>query len=91
MRTYKLTSDRPFEINGKMYKGINLIYRGRIRPKAETPKTYKNIGGFRCMECSPYETGLVTIYKTKAGKYAASLYKDGCFYPYYSQCELIEQ
>ena len=92
MKTYTLTSEgRTFEINGKLYKGVNLLFRGRIRPKAETPKTYKVVGGFICIERGLYESGLVTVYKTKGGKFAASLYKDGCFYPYYSCCELIEQ
>ena len=91
MCTYSLTSDRPFSIEGKICKGVTLVFRARIRPKAETPKTYKVIGGFRCLERSFYESGLVTVYKTKAGKFAASLYKDGCFYPYFSLCELIEQ
>ncbi len=92
MKTYTLTSDgRPFKINGKLYKGVNLLFRGRISPKAETPKTYKVVGGFRCIERGLYESGFVTVYKTKGGKFAASLYKDGCFYPYYSCCELIEQ
>ena len=54
MRTYTLTSDRPFNIEGKICKGVNLVFRGRIKPKAETPKTYKNIGGFRCLETGEY-------------------------------------
>lgn len=92
MKPYTLTSDgRPFKINSKLYKGVNLLFRGRIRPKAETPKTYKVVGGFRCIERGLYESGFVTVYKTKGGKFAASLYKDGCFYPYYCRCELIEQ
>ena len=92
MKTYTLTSDgHPFKINGKLYKGVNLLFCSHIRPKAATPKTYKGIGGCRCIERGLYESGLVTVYKTKGGKFVASLYKDGCFYPYYCCCELIEQ
>lgn len=87
MREYKLTSVRPFKVNGNEYNGITMLYKRCIRPKVECPKTYKKVGGFKCNERGTYESGLVTIYKTRNG-YAASLYKDGCFNPYYAKCVL---
>ena len=90
MRTYKLTAARGFfTLNGELWSGITLHFRKRIHPKAKKPKTYKEVAGFICNEHSKYEEGIVTIYKTRRG-YAASLYKDGCFYPYYATCTLDE-
>lgn len=88
MAIYTLPAARPFMIDGKLYNGINLIYSRMIHPKDETPKSYKKIGGFITTARSIYESGAVTIYKTRRG-YAASLYKDGCFRPYFSACEFI--
>lgn len=88
MRTYELTADRGFfVIKGKKYVGVTLYFRKMIHPKQKQPKSYKEIGGFRCNERGAYESGEVTIYKTKGG-HAASMYRDGCFYPYYAKCVL---
>ena len=65
-----------------------LVFRRIIRPKSDKPKTYKKIGGFITTDRGRYESGCVTVYKTRNG-YAASLYRDGCFWPYYCKCELI--
>ena len=91
MSTLKLTPQRAtFEINGQKYVACDLIYKGLIHPKSETPKSYKEIGGFVCKEHSNYESGCVTIYKNRKGQTFASMYKDGCFNPYYAKCELIK-
>lgn len=94
MNTLKLTAERPFTYNGKTYNGVLLHYRRCIHPKSEMPKTYKKVTSFICKERGTYESGCVSIYKTRRG-FAASLYKDGCFYPYYATrtfiCTLIEK
>lgn len=90
MRTYNLTAQNGFfTYNGELWAGVTLHFRRAIRPKDEKPKTYKEVAGFICNERSKYEEGIVTIYKTRRG-YAASLYKDGCFKPYYATCTLIK-
>lgn len=66
-----------------------IIYRGT--PKADTPKTYKQVGGFVANElCSRYSSGCVTIYKAKNNTLRYSVYQDGCFYPYYGKIELVK-
>jgi hypothetical protein len=87
MKTYKLTSEKPFKVNGELFTGVTMHYAGSIKPKEKKPKTYKAVGGFVCKERSSYESGCVKVYKTRRG-YAASLYKDGCFSPYYATCTL---
>ena len=89
MRTYQLTAEKGFfTMNGELYSGVTLVFKTVIRPKWDTPKSYKRVGGFRCNEHSDYESGVVTIYRRKDGQYVASMHKDGCFLPYYCKCEL---
>lgn len=65
------------------------IYVGR--PLADTPKTYKRIGGFVAKELSnAYNSGCVTIYEAKDKTLRYSVYRDGCFYPYYGKFEVVE-
>lgn len=65
--------------------------RGVGRPLADTPKTYKRIGGFVAKELSnAYNSGCVTIYEAKDKTLRYSVYRDGCFYPYYGKLEIIE-
>lgn len=66
--------------------------RGYVgRPLADTPKTYKRIGGFVAKELSnAYNSGCVTIYEAKDKTLRYSVYRDGCFYPYYGKLEIIE-
>lgn len=66
-----------------------IIYSGT--PKGDTPKTYKEVGGFIAKELrSNYSSGCVTIYKAKDGTLRYSVYHDGCFYPYYGKIELVK-
>lgn len=65
------------------------IYVGR--PLADTPKPYKQIGGFVSKELSnAYNSGCVSIYEAKDKTLRYSVYRDGCFYPYYGKLEIIE-
>lgn len=65
------------------------IYVGR--PLADTPKTYKQIGGFVAKELSnAYNSGCVSIYEAKDKTLRYSVYQGGCFYPYYGKLEIIE-
>lgn len=65
------------------------IYVGRAL--ADTPKTYKQIGGFVAKELSnAYNSGCVSIYEAKDKTLRYSVYRDGCFYPYYGKLEIIE-
>lgn len=66
-----------------------IIHRGY--PKSDTPKTYKEIGGFIAKELSyGYNSGCVSIYQAKDKTLRYSVYQDGCFYPYYGKIELIK-
>lgn len=61
------------------------------RPLADTPKPYKQIGGFVAKELSnAYNSGCVSIYEAKDKTLRYSVYRDGCFYPYYGKLEIIE-
>lgn len=65
------------------------IYVGR--PLRDTPKTYKRIGGFVAKELSnAYNSGCVSIYEAKDKTLRYSVYRDGCFYPYYGKLEVAE-
>lgn len=65
------------------------IYVGR--PLADTPKTYKRIGGFVARELSDaYNGGCVSIYEAKDKTLGYSVYRDGCFYPYHGKLEVAE-
>lgn len=65
------------------------IYVGR--PLRDTPKTYKRIGGFVAKELSnAYNSGCVSIYEAKDKTLRYSVYRDGCFYPYYGKLEVPE-
>lgn len=65
------------------------IYVGR--PLRDTPKTYKQIGGFVAKELSnAYNSGCVSIYEAKDKTLRYSVYRDGCFYPYYGKLEVSE-
>lgn len=64
------------------------FYRGT--PKRDTPKSYKEIGG--CIRPhGTYESGCVTFYTAKDGTLRYSTYIDGCFYPLYGKCEVIQE
>lgn len=55
------------------------------------PKTYKRIGGFVAKELSnAYNSGCVSIYEAKDKTLRYSVYRDGCFYPYYGKLEVAE-
>lgn len=65
------------------------IYVGR--PLGDTPKTYKRIGGFVAKELSnAYNSGCVSIYEARDKTLRYSVYRDGCFYPYYGKLEVVE-
>lgn len=85
MKTFTLNAETPFNVNGRTYTKCVLMFMKTIKPKGEKPKSYKEIGMFTCKERGYYESGLVTLYKV-GKRYAASLYKDGCFYPFYAFC-----
>lgn len=89
MKTYRLTAEKPFTVGSEKYTGIDLLYKTRIQPRPYTPKSYREVSGFIARERGMYENGCVSVYRTKTG-FAASLYKDGCFYPYYAKCNLIK-
>lgn len=60
-------------------------------PLANTPKTYRRIGGFVAKELSSaYNGGCVTIYGAKDKTLGYPVYRDGCFYPYYGKLEIME-
>lgn len=72
----------------KEYSAL-VIYKGT--PKADTPKSYKEIGGFVAHELSnAYNSGCVTIYRASDKTLRYSVYRDGCFYPYYGRCRFVE-
>lgn len=72
-----------------MELSVKDIYVGR--PLRDTPKTYKRIGGFVAKELSnAYNSGCVSIYEAKDKTLRYSVYRDGCFYPYYGKLEVSE-
>lgn len=72
----------------KKFKRVK-IYVGR--PLSDTPKPYKQIGVFVAKELSnAYNSGCVSIYEAKDKTLRYSVYRDGCFYPYYVKLEVLE-
>lgn len=75
-------------VGGKKCERVRIYVGG---PLADTPKTYKQIGGFVAKELSSaYDGGRVSIYGAKDKTPGYSVYRDGCFYPYYGKSEIIE-
>lgn len=72
------------ELRGKdIYVGDKKCKRVKIyvgRPLRDTPKPYKQIGGFVAKE----------LYEAKDKTLRYSVYRDGCFYPYYGKLEVAE-
>lgn len=83
-----------FEGGKDIYVGDKKCKRVKIyvgRPLRDTPKTYKRIGGFVAKELSnAYNSGCVSIYEAKDKTLRYSVYRDGCFYPYYGKLEVAE-
>ena len=83
------------ELSGKdIYVGDKKRERVKIYvggPLGDTPRTYKRIGGFVAKELSnAYNSGCVSIYEAKDKTLRYSVYRDGCFYPYYGKLEVAE-
>lgn len=83
------------ELSGKdIYIGNRKCKRVIIctgKPLSDTPKTYKRIGGFVAKELSnAYNSGCVSIYEAKDRTLRYSVYRDGCFYPYYGKLVVVE-
>lgn len=90
MRFMYLTDlrEKDIYVGDKKCKRVK-IYVGR--PLRDTPKTYKQIGGFVAKELSnAYNSGCVSIYEAKDKTLRYSVYRDGCFYPYYGKLEVVE-
>lgn len=90
MRFMYLTGLRgeDIRVGDKKYKRVRICVG---RPLRDTPKTYKKIGGFVAKELSnAYNSGCVTIYEAKDRTLRYSVYRDGCFYPYYGKLVIIE-
>lgn len=90
MRFMYLTElrEKDIYVGDKKCKRVK-IYVGR--PLRDTPKTYKQIGGFVAKELSnAYNSGCVSIYEAKDKTLRYSVYRDGCFYPYYGKLEVLE-
>ena len=89
MARIEVSTGRGFTLAGVAYTKAVMSSRGRrFRPRGEKPKTYKDCGGFVCPELSsPYNSGCVHVYKASDGTYRFSVYRDGCFYPYYGKIE----
>lgn len=89
MRFMYLTElrEKDIYVGDKKRKRVK-IYVGR--PLRDTPKTYKQIGGFVAKELSnAYSSGCVSIYEAKDKTLRYSVYRDGCFYPYYGKLEVV--
>lgn len=81
-------SGKDIRVGDKKCKRVK-IYAGG--PLGDTPKTYKRIGGFVAKELSnDYDGGCVSIYEAKDKTLRYSVYRDGCFYPYYGKLEVAE-
>ena len=90
MRFMYLTElrEKDIYVGGKKRERVKIYVGG---PLADTPKTYRRIGGFVAKELSnAYNGGCVSIYEAKDKTLRYSVYRDGCFYPYYGKLEIIE-
>lgn len=64
------------------------------KPLEIKPKTYKEIAVLRHTIGNDYNSNSITIYKAKkatgsGSKYRYSIYRDGCFYPYYGVLTVV--
>jgi hypothetical protein len=76
-----------FEVNGSItvkgkpvdVTGYALVYSGTR--KADTPKTYKEVGVLRHNKGNDFNPDILTVFKTTTGEYRYSMYRDGGFFP----------
>lgn len=81
-------SGKDIYVGDKKRERVRIYVGGPLR---DTPKTYKRIGGFVARELSnAYNGGRVSIYEAKDKTLGYSVYRDGCFYPYYGKLEVAE-
>lgn len=59
------------------------LYRGT--PKSDCPKTYKKIRTFFHNIGGKYNPDYLTVYLAQDRTFRYSIYRDGCFYPYYGK------
>ena len=75
------------------YERIRKYQSGELLP-ARTGYAYLDkalLGGFVAKELSnAYNSGCVSIYEAKDKTLRYSVYRDGCFYPYYGKLEVVE-
>lgn len=75
-------------VGDKKRERVKIYVGGPLR---DTPETYKRIGGFVAKELSgAYNGGCVSVYEAKDKTLRYSVYRDGCFYPYYGRLEVAE-
>lgn len=75
-------------VGGKKRERVK-IYAGG--PLGDTPRTYRRIGGFVAEGLSSaYNGGCVSIYEARDKTPGYSVYRDGCFYPYYGELGVAE-
>lgn len=90
MRFMYLTElrEKAIYVGDKKCERVKIYVGGPLR---DTPKTYKQIGGFVAKELSnAYNSGCVSIYEAKDKTLGYSVYRDSCFYPYYGKLEVAE-
>ena len=71
------------------------LYRSAVichgTPKRDCPKSYVKVGGMVAIELdNRYNSGLMHIYRAKDGTLRYSVYRDGCFWPYYGKIVMKE-
>lgn len=89
MRFMYLTElrEKDIYVGDKKSERVKIYVGGPLR---DTPKTYKRIGGFVAKELSnAYNGGCVSIYEAKDKTLGYSVYRDGCFYPYYGKLGVV--
>lgn len=80
--------EKDIYVGDKKRERVKIYVGGPLR---DTPKTYRQTGGFVAKELSDaYNGGRVSIYGAKDKTLGYSVYRDSCFYPYYGKLEVAE-
>lgn len=63
------------------------MWRGT--PLRDEPCTYKKVGVLYHSLGNNYNPHIMDIFKAKDGTFRYSIYRDGCFYPYYGKIQFL--
>lgn len=76
-------------IKSQTLGGVKQIKITKAKPIGERPKTYKEIETIVHNIGNSFNSSSAVLLKTKNNEYKIEIYRDGCFYPYYCNFNIL--